>query len=92
MTSVPALTISNLHVQFGGIKAIDGLSCTIEERTITGLIGPNGSGKTTLLNTITGMTEADTGSIVFHGHPIQGLKPHATALAGRSRSPGCFRK
>ncbi|HKD74416.1 MAG TPA: ABC transporter ATP-binding protein [Ktedonobacterales bacterium] len=86
MTSVPALAINNLHVQFGGIKAIDGLSCTIGDRTITGLIGPNGSGKTTLLNTITGMTGADAGSIVFDGHAIQGLKPHAIARHGIGRT------
>jgi ABC-type branched-subunit amino acid transport system ATPase component len=86
MTSNPALIIRDLRVQFGGIKAIDGLDCTVEEGTITGLIGPNGSGKTTLLNTITGMTEADEGSIVFHGHAIQGLKPHAIARQGIGRT------
>ncbi len=85
MTSA-MLTITDLHVRFGGVRAINGLSSTIAEGRITGLIGPNGSGKTTLLNTITGITKPDSGSILFRGEVIQGLKPHQIAAHGIGRT------
>jgi branched-chain amino acid transport system ATP-binding protein len=81
-----ALSIADLHVRFGGVHALAGLSCTIAERSITGLIGPNGSGKTTLLNTITGMTRPNAGAIVFHGDAIHGLRPHQIARHGIGRT------
>jgi branched-chain amino acid transport system ATP-binding protein len=84
--TVTSLAIADLHVRFGGVQAIAGLSCTIAEGSITGLIGPNGSGKTTLLNTITGMTEPDSGTISFHGQAINGLKPHVITRHGIGRT------
>jgi branched-chain amino acid transport system ATP-binding protein len=85
MTSA-MLTITDLHVRFGGVRAINGLSFTIAEGRITGLIGPNGSGKTTLLNAITGITQPESGLILFRGEAIQGLKPHQIAAHGIGRT------
>jgi manganese transport system ATP-binding protein len=88
MTSVPALAISNLHVQFGGIKAIDGLSCTIGERTITGLIGPNGSGKTTLLKALLGLLKPSAGSIELA--PLDGVHLRIGYVTQRERLDSHF--
>jgi branched-chain amino acid transport system ATP-binding protein len=86
MHAPPLLEFQDLAVHFGGIKAIDGLSCGIRTGSITGLIGPNGSGKTTLINTITGMYAPTGGSIRFHGESIGGLKPHAISRRGIGRT------
>ncbi len=55
---------------FGGIRALDGCSITVEQGSITGLIGPNGSGKTTLFNVMTGYERVDEGEISFNGRSI----------------------
>src|SRR5947209_7217099 len=60
---------------FGGIRALDACSITVEEGTIAGLIGPNGSGKTTLFNVMTGYERVDTGDIRFRGTPITNAAP-----------------
>ena len=63
MTDV--LTISDLSISFGGLKAVDGLSLSIRRGEIYGLIGPNGAGKTTVFNCITQFYKPDAGSILF---------------------------
>jgi len=80
------LDVRGLSVHFGGIRAVNGLSCTIKEGTITGLIGPNGSGKTTFINTITGMYAPNAGQIVFRGENIAGMKPYQIARRGIGRT------
>lgn len=60
-----ALEINNLSIAFGGLKAVDDLSFSIERNEIFGLIGPNGAGKTTVFNCITQFYKADTGSVHF---------------------------
>ena len=86
MTEQTLLTIDRLCVHFGGVKAINDLSCTFPRRAIVGLIGPNGSGKTTLINTITGMYQPDSGRIVFRGEDIGGLEPHEISRRGIGRT------
>ena len=71
------LTITDLHMHFGGIRAVNGVSLTIEPGTITGLIGPNGAGKTTLFNVIAGLYKPTSGQLVLDGEDITGLQPHA---------------
>ena len=60
---------------FGGIRALDACSITVEEGSIAGLIGPNGSGKTTLFNVMTGYERVDTGDIRFRGTSIANASP-----------------
>lgn len=70
------LELSNVSKWFGGIKAVDGVSLSIEESSVIGLIGPNASGKTTLFNVIAGLYKPRTGEIYFRGERIDGLTPH----------------
>jgi len=58
----------NIHKNFGGVKAVDGVSIAFEPRKITGVIGPNGSGKSTLVNLLTGMIPFDSGTVYIGEH------------------------
>lgn len=84
MTSL--LTLTRVSVRFGGLHALDGLSFSVVEGEILGLIGPNGSGKSTVFNVITGIVEATDGSVVFRGQDITGLEPHQVAHRGIART------
>mgnify|MGYP001166319304 CR=1 FL=1 len=70
------LQINNIHKYFGGLKAVNDASITVEKGSITGLIGPNGAGKTTLFNTIAGVYAPESGEIYLKNENITGLKPH----------------
>ncbi|MBN9461572.1 MAG: ABC transporter ATP-binding protein [Burkholderiales bacterium] len=70
------LEVARLVKEFGGLRAVDDVSFTLREGTITGLIGPNGAGKTTLFDTIAGVHRPDGGEIVFRGRRIGGRPPH----------------
>ena len=61
------LEVAKVTKSFGPVRAVQGASLTVEEGSITALIGPNGSGKTTLFNLITGYLRPDSGSISFRG-------------------------
>ena len=80
------LTVRDLHMHFGGIQAVDGVSLTIEPGTITGLIGPNGAGKTTLFNVIAGLYKPTSGQVLLDGEDITGLPPHALFHKGMLRT------
>lgn len=80
------LEIKEVCKNFGGVKAIDNFSCTLEEGKIHGLIGPNGAGKTTIFNNITGIYKPDSGSIMFSSKELTGSKPHSIAQAGIGRT------
>ncbi len=69
------LEVKNVQKSFGGLRAVDDCTLTVNEGSITGLIGPNGAGKTTLFNLITGFFKPDGGEIVFEGEHIEGLSP-----------------
>ena len=70
----PFLELDGLIKDFGGLRAIDNVSFSMNRDQILGLIGPNGAGKTTLVRIITGILRPDSGSIRFKGKTITGLK------------------
>ncbi len=67
------LKIDNLHVSYGGIRALQGVSLAVPEGKIVTLIGANGAGKSTTLRTISGLVKADSGSITYEGQELLGL-------------------
>lgn len=75
------LKIENLHVSYGGIQALRGISLEVPDGKIVTLIGANGAGKTTTLQTVSGLLHTRTGSIEFLGQPIQNVP--ASKLVGR---------
>ena len=67
--------------RFGGLTAVNKVDFAMEKGRIYSIIGPNGAGKTTFFNTISGLYKPEEGSIIFNGHPIQGMVPEKiTAL------------
>jgi branched-chain amino acid transport system ATP-binding protein len=80
------LRIDNLVKRFGGFRALDGLSLTLREGEILGLVGPNGSGKTTCINVVSGLYAADGGSIHFAERAIAGLASHRLVHLGINRT------
>ena len=70
------IVIEEVHKHFGGFHAVDGVSMTIDEGSITGLIGPNGAGKTTLFNVISGAMKPSSGKITLADQDITGLPAH----------------
>ena len=71
---------------FGGIHALDTCSITVEQGTITGLIGPNGSGKTTLFNVMTGYERVDNGRVLFQEKTITNISPDKVFRLGIGRT------
>ena len=80
------LEAQNISKAFGGIHALDTCSITVEQGTITGLIGPNGSGKTTLFNVITGYEKVDTGTVQLSGQTITNARPDKVFRLGIGRT------
>jgi len=80
------LEVHEISKTFGGIRALEACSLSVEKGSITGLIGPNGSGKTTLFNVITGYERADSGEIRFAGSVISGEKPDKVFGMGIGRT------
>lgn len=80
------LEISNLTKAFGGLKALERISLSVQPGEILGIIGPNGAGKTTLFNCITGFLPFDSGSVIFDGQNIQGKRPHQIVNLGLTRT------
>ncbi|MDO8541998.1 MAG: ABC transporter ATP-binding protein [Opitutaceae bacterium] len=81
------LSVSDLHVSYGAIAALNGVSFEIPERAIVTLIGGNGAGKTTTLWTISGLLRARTGRIAFLGEDISALPAHQIVARGVCHVP-----
>ena len=81
------LTIRNLHVSYGAIHAIHGISLTVEDGEIVSLIGANGAGKTTILHTITGLKKASSGTIEYDGHDLLKTRPCDIITLGMAHVP-----
>lgn len=80
------LTVQGVSKAFGGIHALDNCSLTVEQGSITGLIGPNGSGKTTLFNVITGYEKPDSGTVTFKGADVTSASPSTIFGLGMGRT------
>jgi branched-chain amino acid transport system ATP-binding protein len=81
------LRIDNLHVNYGAIKALQGVCLYIDPGEIVALIGGNGAGKSTLLRTISGLIKPAAGSIAFAEQQMVGMKPHEIVRMGISHVP-----
>jgi branched-chain amino acid transport system ATP-binding protein len=81
-----AIEVRNVSKSFGNLRALDDVSLTVDNHSITILMGPNGSGKTTLINVISGFYRPDSGRIVYRGREITGLPPHQVYLRGIART------
>jgi len=81
------LTIDKIQAYYGKIRAIDGVSLTIESGEIVCLIGANGAGKTTTLKTICGLLQPASGSIVFAGEDLTKIPPHEIIKKGIALVP-----
>ncbi|MCM1100491.1 MAG: ABC transporter ATP-binding protein [Clostridium sp.] len=80
------LEVQNLSISFGGLRAVDDFSVTIEEGCLYGLIGPNGAGKTTVFNLLTGVYKPNEGIITLDGVNITGKKTVDINHAGIART------
>ncbi|MCS7102893.1 MAG: ABC transporter ATP-binding protein [Candidatus Korarchaeum sp.] len=80
------IEVKELTKRFGGLIALNNVSFSVRKGELCGLIGPNGSGKTTLFNVITGFYKPDSGSVIFKGVDITGMRPHKITRMGISRT------
>ena len=80
------LEVKNIGISFGGLKAVDNFSLTIEKGQLYGLIGPNGAGKTTIFNLLTGVYKADHGAIFLDGKELTGKSTIEINQAGIART------
>lgn len=81
------LKVSDIHVYYGPIHAIQGISFDVNEGEIVSLIGANGAGKSTVLKTISGLLRPKTGEISFTGQKINTTAPHAIVRLGIAHIP-----
>jgi branched-chain amino acid transport system ATP-binding protein len=82
----PILSVRDLHISFGGVKAANGVDLDIHPYELVAIIGPNGSGKTTFLNLCTGYISPTRGSVVFDGRSITDLSPRVITRRGIARA------
>jgi urea transport system ATP-binding protein len=80
-----ALTIDGLGVDFGGFKAVNGVSLTVEDGELRVLLGANGAGKTTLMDLVSGKTKSTEGRVFLHDTDITNWEEHKIARAGVGR-------
>ncbi len=85
-TGSAILEFEDIHLAFAGIKAIDGVSFTVNAGELFAIIGPNGAGKTSIFNCISGVYHPQGGSIAFEGVDLLGMKPNKIADLGVART------
>jgi len=78
----PLLTVSQLHVAYGHVRALKGINLALHAGQITALVGANGAGKSTSLLAISGLIKAESGSIQFDGQELLALAPHQIVQKG----------
>lgn len=84
--TTPMLSVTDLSISFGGLRAVDDLNLTINKGELYGLIGPNGAGKTTAFNLLTGVYKPNQGKILLDGKDITGLSNIEINRAGVART------
>jgi branched-chain amino acid transport system ATP-binding protein len=80
------LEVRGIVKSFGGLRALQDVSLSVETGEIRAIIGPNGAGKSTLFNVMTGLLSPDSGEVVFDGERISGIPPHRVIRKGIGRS------
>jgi len=86
MSARPSLVVENLSIDFGGVRAVDKVSFSVEPGEIFAIIGPNGAGKSTLFNLISRIYEPAEGSITYGGHDLLKVAPHRVVEYGIART------
>lgn len=81
------LKVSDLHIYYGSIHAVKGVSFEVHEGEVVTLIGANGAGKSTILNTVSGLLHPRSGSILFHGKDLHGVPAHKLVGMGLAQVP-----
>ena len=81
------LAVNDIHVYYGSIHAVKGVSLEVNEGEIVTLIGANGAGKSTVLNTISGLLHPRGGSVTFLGQDLKGVPPHKLVARGMAQVP-----
>ena len=81
------LQVNDIHVYYGSIHAVKGVSFEVNEGEVVTLIGANGAGKSTILNTVSGLLHPKSGSVVFEGHDLKGVAPHKIVEHGLAQVP-----
>ena len=81
------LTVDNIHVYYGSIHAVKGISFEVNEGEVVTLIGANGAGKSTVLNTVSGLLHPRSGSVHFDGHDLKGVPAHKMVQRGLAQVP-----
>lgn len=79
------LEVRDVNKNFGGLKALNNVNLDVQEGSVHAIIGPNGAGKSTLLNCFVGRLDPDTGTVMFNGKSLLGLKPHEINQTGVAR-------
>jgi branched-chain amino acid transport system ATP-binding protein len=85
-TAAPLLSVQNISLFFGGVKAITDVSFDIQKGEIRAIIGPNGAGKTSMLNCINGFYHPQKGTITYKGKKRERMRPHLAAAQGIART------
>ena len=87
MAGEPMLVLDDIHVYYGNIAAVKGLSITVMPGEIVTLLGPNGAGKSTTLRTISGLLRPRQGGVFFEGDRLDGVQAHEVVRRGIAQSP-----
>ncbi|GAA4819802.1 ABC transporter ATP-binding protein [Nocardioides caeni] len=82
----PVLAFEDVHLSFGAVKAVNGVSFTVNEDELFAVIGPNGAGKTSIFNVLSGVYRPQQGRVVLEGRDLLGMRPPAIARLGVART------
>lgn len=86
MVAMTLLKVENVVKKFGGLRALDGVTLSLDKGEFLAVVGPNGSGKTTLLNVINGVYKPDEGKVIFEGRDVTNMPPYKRARLGITRA------